>query len=692
MTARLSQILPPASRAWVAAAAGVVLVTGVLGSHPVFAWLALGSVVLTVFLRHPVVATVLALAIVSTVSWASPLSDLADGEWAGQGVMISDVIDGRFGPWAMIQIDGGPVLANLPTGLRPSRGDRVAIVGRAVSRPGSARGIRYRGVLDVESLEVSSGSGSPFLIAGHALRTRVHERLAPLEGGRGLVAGFLVGDTSGVEQLDQDAMKRAGLSHFTAVSGSNVALFLALLFVISGPLGIGPRRRAVIGLLGLPVFVAATGFEPSVMRAGVMAAIVLIGRLVGLALEAWQVLSLAVIVLMTLDPGLAGNAGFQLSAAATAGVIVGARWPVEGAVWRALAVTAGAQLAVAPLLLIYFHRVPLLSPLTNVVAAPLVSVATVSGAIGVMGIGPMVAVSAGAADVVLWMARVTSVWPQIGWTGLAVAGIVGSAWWGLPRRRGLVACVAAAAIALAVTLPPHRPPDSGVVVLDVGQGDAILLSGGAGHFALVDGGVDPALLLEKVRSYGVSRLDLMVPTHGDADHALGLTALPDRIPIALAWWSMAPHQTEASVLLWTQLEEHHVDVRTPTPGERLRLGSLEIVVEGPLRRYAAPNDQSIVLLVRGERRTMLLTGDIGDVAQSELTGLTADVLKVPHHGAGTSDAAWLRSIGADVAVISVGPNDYGHPAQWVLDLFEESGATIVRTDESGDVIVDLATG
>ncbi|MGA7229153.1 MAG: MBL fold metallo-hydrolase, partial [Acidimicrobiia bacterium] len=239
---------------------------------------------------------------------------------------------------------------------------------------------------------------------------------------------------------------------------------------------------------------------------------------------------------------------------------------------------------------------------------------------------------------------------------------------------------------------PHQPPPSGVVVLDVGQGDAILLSGGDGHFALVDGGVDPARLLEKIQSYGVTHLDLMVPTHGDADHALGLTVLPDRIPIDMAWWAMEPHETEASIELAGELAEHRVPVRTPHPGESMRLGSLEIVVEGPLRRYAAPNDQSIVLLVSGARRSMLVTGDIGSVAQSELMGLSADVLKVPHHGAATSDPSWLESIGADVAVISVGPNDYGHPAQWVLDLLKQSGAVVERTDELGDVTVDLDHG
>ncbi|MFZ0626431.1 MAG: ComEC/Rec2 family competence protein, partial [Acidimicrobiia bacterium] len=407
MTGRLERVLPHFSRWWVAAAIGVIGVTRLVASNPRHVWLVLPCVVWLAHIRHPIVASVIALAAVSAILWSAPLPPLVEGHLSEEGVVVSDVIEGRFGPWAIVDIEG-PVLANLPDTPTPTRGDRVLVEGTATGEAGSARGMRYRGTIDVDAIEVVAHSASPFLIAGRALRERVRERLAPLAGGRGLVAGFLVGDVTGVEPVDQEAMKRAGLSHFTAVSGSNVALFLTFLFVMAGPIGVGPRRRAVVGLIGLPVFVAATGFEPSVMRAAAMAAIVLIGRLVGVTLEAWQVLALAVVSLLVLDPGLVGNAGFQLSAAATSGVIVGARWPIDGVFRRALSVTAGAQLAVAPLLLVYFGRVPLLSPLTNIAAAPLVSVATVSGAIGVIGLGPAVAMADMTAAVVLWMARVTA--------------------------------------------------------------------------------------------------------------------------------------------------------------------------------------------------------------------------------------------------------------------------------------------
>jgi competence protein ComEC len=519
----------------------------------------------------------------------------------------------------------------------------------------------------------------------------VIDHLSPLEGGRALLAGFLVGDTSGVADMDQWAMRRAGLSHYTAVSGSNVAIFLALLFVATGPLGIGPRRRALVGLMGLPIFAAATGFEPSVLRASAMAALVLGGRLAGIAFETWQVVAAAVIGLLALDPGLASDSGFQLSVAATAGVIVGSRYPGPGA-WttRALAVGAGAQLAVAPLLILHFGQVPLLSPLANLVAAPLVSAATVLGSLGVAGLAPATDLAVVGASAVLAIARTAARWPQIGWGGLVVALIVLIVFVFRPGSRPMLALLTSGTIAWLLLGPVPDLPDPGVVVLDVGQGDAILLSGGEGLFALVDGGPDPATLAENLAEYRVRNLDLVVLTHPHADHGAGLEALPDRIPVSVLWAGGADQgEGDDEADLIRRYREDGVEVLDPRVGEVYRLGGLVITVLGPERQYASVNDESIVLMVDGPARSMLLAGDIETHAQADLDGLEAAVLKVPHHGGGTSEQGWLQAVGADLAVVSVGPNDFGHPVPWVIETLEDAGAEVVRTDVVGDVAVPL---
>jgi competence protein ComEC len=181
----------------------------------------------------------------------------------------------------------------------------------------------------------------------------------------------------------------------------------------------------------------------------------------------------------------------------------------------------------------------------------------------------------------------------------------------------------------------------------------------------------------------------VVLTHVHADHATGLVDVIESHRVGRVWADTSPHTTSASADLFATLDRYEVPVVAPTPGTRFDLGSLQLVVEGPVRRYASPNDQSIVVTVIGPARTMLLAGDIETHAQGDLGHLRADVLKVPHQGAATSDPDWLENVDAEWSIVSVGPNDFGHPADWVIELLEAEGM-VSRTDEEGDVVVDLS--
>jgi competence protein ComEC len=611
------------------------------------------------------------------------------GGFDGPVTLTTDVMAGRFGPWALGTVEGESVLVDFSDRLEAGRGDTLHATGQIGGEPGTASGRPYGAVVKVH--EVSSVETSRFILhrAGRFVRESVNGRLAPFDDGRALLSGFLIGETDRISEADVEAMRRSGLAHFVAVSGSNVALFLALLAIAAGPLALGPKRRALLGLLSLPVYVAATRFEPSVMRASFMAGLALAGRLVGVVLEAWQLLSLAVITLVITDPGLTSNVGFQLSVAATAGVLVGARWPVPGRVGRALAVTLGAQLSVAPLLLIHFEAVPLLSPVINLVAAPIVAASTILGAVGVAVAPFLISPAAWLAGIVLALARGTAPWPQLEVWELAGVLILATVTWLVPRLRVVSVAAASLVLAVAMVVPTSSIPAGSVAVLDVGQGDAILIHGGNGQFALVDGGPDPLVLVDKLRDYQVRELELVVLSHVHADHATGLSAAVEAVAIGQVWADPEPHSTSAASALFDAIDRRGIPRSAPQPGERWRLGVLELVVEGPVRRYASPNDQSIVISVLGPAKSMLLAGDIETHAQANLGHLRADVLKVPHQGAATSDAGWLSSVGSEIAVISVGPNQFGHPAEWVVDLLDQTNE-VLRTDEMGDVVVDLS--
>ena len=497
---------------------------------------------------------------------------LLSGRMTAQAVLVGDVEPGPFGRYAVADTEEGRIILRVIEDPGLTAGDHVVVDGIADGRAGEIRGEWYRSSVDVIEIDRVQGTESIQLALGNTVRRHVMHRLQPFDEGRALLAGFLIGDTSRVEPADLEAMRTAGLSHFVAVSGSNVALVLLIVAVVAGPLALGPKRRAVIGLLVIPIYAAATRFEPSVMRASVMAGLALVGRLFGVILEAWQLMALSVSALVVMDPSLTRSVGFQLSVAATAGVLVGGRWPTKGGpVRRALAVTIGAQAAVAPLLLLSFGSVPLLSPLVNLLAAPLVAFATVAGAVGVGGFSPLTEVGAAASTLVLELARGASVWPQVDalqLSSIALAAIVALRF---PTLRSATVVIGAVVVVLSVLGSFKDLPDAGVVVLDVGQGDAILIAGG-GHLVLVDGGPDPVELLHDLRRYGVDRLDIVVVTHGDADHAAGLAGVVGRYDIGEVWDASEPHETASSSLLSELLSASGVPVHVPRVGETRSFG------------------------------------------------------------------------------------------------------------------------
>ncbi len=223
--------------------------------------------------------------------------------------------------------------------------------------------------------------------------------------------------------------------------------------------------------------------------------------------------------------------------------------------------------------------------------------------------------------------------------------------------------------------------------LDVGQGDAIVLLGDSGGVVLVDGGPDAGAVLAGLAEHGIRRIDLVVLSHPHEDHVAGLVGVVDRIPVGARWHPSFPDGGASFDRLLEVASERGLEVAVPSPGDVVDVGGVDLEVLGPLRRYASPNDHSLVVVARLEELDLLLSGDVEETAQQELGPIRADVLKVAHHGAATSDIEWLIDVDASLAVISVGPNDFGHPSPEVVAALEASGARVARTDLDGDIVV-----
>jgi competence protein ComEC len=206
-----------------------------------------------------------------------------------------------------------------------------------------------------------------------------------------------------------------------------------------------------------------------------------------------------------------------------------------------------------------------------------------------------------------------------------------------------------------------------------------------GSTLLMDGGADPRVLDRALRRHGVRGVDVAVVSHNDLDHVGGLVDLVagggvDTL-IVSRFASRSVIEDAASV--------SGTDVVAMGGGDRFTVGPVQVEVLSPQRRFASENDGSVVLLLTGELK-VLLPGDIESVGQRELPTLRPDVIVVPHHGSATTDLRWLASTVGRTAVLSYGPNNYGHPHPDVLAILEEAAAEVRSTDEEGDVSIPLA--
>lgn len=602
-----------------------------------------------------------------------PTAIIRDGEsrpWAGPpGWLRGEVSDWRPGQ-----------LWEIRTVMRPAPGGGI---GRPVAWSGAAKAPRFAGY----------GGGWPGgAVAG--FRNYLLDRLQPhADRGRALLAGFLLGDVSHLESMDVERMRLSGMSHYVAVSGSNVALFLGALFLAAGPLGWNSRRRAALGLAGLVFFVLLIGPDPSVLRAAVMAGLVLVAIPFGLLPGIWKVMGAGVGMLLLISPELAFSLGFSLSVAATAGVVVGSGWfTAVKPRWlgTSLGASCGAQAAVAPVLLLAIGSIPLWSPLANVLSAPLVAAATIVGGLGALtGFGPLLGAGSFLAELVLGVARATAHLPQVGWAVyvLLAAGGAGLFW----TKTRPAAAMAGAGLVLALTLPAAGGTSGpAFVALDVGQGDSLLLLGEAGETILVDGGSDGVRVLEGLARHGVRSIDLLVVSHSHFDHYGGLRDVLAAHPVGMLWYAPFPGQGEGFTGF---IREAAARTRVTAPQlGTYRVGSVTLHVIGPRRRYASRNDQSLVAVAEYADTRILLSGDIETIAQGEMPPPPVDILKVPHQGADTSHPEWLTETKARLAVVSVGPNSYGHPSEPLLARLSQAGMAVRRTDREGDVVIFLPAG
>jgi len=496
----------------------------------------------------------------------------------------------------------------------------------------------------------------------------------------------------------QDAFRRAGIFHVLAVSGFNVALLAGAVWTLTRAAGGGRRTAAAGGIVAVLGFAAVVGPEPSVIRATIMAVLVLAAVLLDREASVTNSLALAALAILALRPGDLLDPGFQLSFAATAGIVI-APMP-RGTLAASLAVSLAAQLAVLPVALVHFNQLSTVGLVANLAAVPLAGAATVLG---------LLAVVAAAVGEVAAAAVFGAVWPvllllrAVAALAAAVPGAVirlpapgpgaivayvtaltcGLAAWHWRARRGAgpaLAALATLALLMAVALAalPILIRGDGrlrVTVLDVGQGDAIVVETPDGRAIVVDAGAGGPWRLDAgeravapfLWNRGVLALHATLTTHADIDHAGGMAALHRLFAVTERWDDAAPPRSVGGALL--------TPIAPDVPGGRR-------------------NDRAVMLRVELGLASVLLASDVEAAGERALleagVPLGATVLKVGHHGAATSSTApFLAAVRPTVAIVSVGArNPYGHPDAGALARLAAVGARVYRTDRDGAVLVE----
>jgi competence protein ComEC len=606
---------------------------------------------------------------------------------------------------------------------RRAWGSGLEVTGELVrSEPGKDAGW----VLFLEGQPRQWSDPSGFLLGTDGLRRDFLERSLTRTGeGAALLPGLAIGDTSAISPSLIEAMQTTSLSHLVAVSGANCAVVVAIVVAIVALLGGGVWLRMIVGVMALLGFVALVTPEPSIMRAALMASIVLAFMAFSTPAKGIPVLGSTVLLLLAWNPWLATDFAFALSVSATAGILIAVA-PltvllskfVHPAIALVIALPIAAQVACQPLLILLNPVIPVWGVLANALAAPLAPFATILGMLACVT-GPLWSPLANFLTMLAWvpssiiaaLGRVLSEtplatipWPVGPWGAIALGliGYGGLAWLLIDRdqHRGrarlLLAISLSAALGVLVlfavpslALQASVPEQWSIAQCDVGQGDSILLRS-EGFHVLIDTGEFPDKLETCLSLLGVTHLDLLVLTHFDKDHVTGWPALIGKVTEV---WT-GPPEDQADQRILDGLASGGALVRQVSKGESLTLGgySLDVVWPDKAPLGAPGNDSSVVVALTPAMDCQgclsgLFLGDLGERAQQILSARenfgTVDVVKVSHHGSADQFHPLYETLRARVAMIGVGgDNTYGHPTASILSTLAPH-STVVRSDLHG---------
>lgn len=563
------------------------------------------------------------------------------------------------------------------------------------------------------------------LRAGKAMRDVIGRQM---EGeAAGFLAALLTGDSSGISEAGKAALSEAGLYHVLAVSGMHCGYLLAIAVLL-----IGRHRQRILAAVVITVlafYVFLTGASPSVTRACVMMTFVLLAPVFRRESDGPTSLTAALMLLLLANPFAAASLSLQLSFAAMAGML----W-LPGRIYRGImgeegqgnavvrflvssfAATMGALVFTIPLMALYFGELTLISPVSNLLCLWAVgfafSIGLLSVAAGIVfpPLGQIFGWISGM--LIRYILAAAGILSRIPYHDVSFDNPYIKYWlilvyllffllWrsgkGDQRRYGAAAILSALMLIVAVKAGYLRYQSGlDVVVLDVGQGQCIVLKSGE-EFALVDCGSAWAdageLASRQLQAMGCGDLDYLILTHYDNDHVSGVSGLFARLNVEQIVVTPDAEDAAVQTAVLETAEAFGTEIISVYNRKSISLGAAEIIIYPPLGKKT-DNERGLAVRASSGEDSVFITGDMSQDTEKLLLKTYAleesDVLVAGHHGAKNSTSmALLKALKPDIACISVGSNSYGHPHPDTLERLTESGCTIYRTDLQGNIHLSL---
>jgi len=632
-------------------------------------------------------------------------------------------------------------------GKAPSEGDSLFSFGQIKKlnekrNPGdfdfrshfSRQGTFGRIFIDKEFKTVIIPGELPFLINGiRAVQNYVRRTLSSSTEPKtaGLLTALLLGDKSSIDENLKTDFANTGVIHVLAVSGLHVGYILIILTILTSILRIPWGWNRLVIILGLIGFCALTGGKPSVVRASMMAGLYVLTPIVDRPGNIWNIIGLTSFVLLAFDPLYISDLGFILSYSAVISIVYffglfeqilpekikpsQINNVVLKNVWSLFLVSLSAQIGTLPITAAYFHKIPIISLIANVIIVPIIGIIVVVGFI-ILGfsISPFLSEVSGNVAWVLqtiisWFAQFFSSFPfssipvsQIGIMDIFLYGIFVLGLFLMFQREFRMKGLITFLFLLNVQIWGNFSKlTTDIIFMDVGQGDAAFVRFSNGKTMLIDAGNrnrrenwGERVVIPVLNHFGIQKLDWTVMSHPHADHIGGLVSVVEEIHSDTLLDTYSGYGSWTYNHLIERYTEHETIIRNPSAGEILEITPMESL------QFFAPdsafsvnqhnvNNASIVFkLIVGEN-SFMFTGDLEHEGDDALTKfgdeLKVDVLKVGHHGSITSTTQKILSqMRPELAVVSVGEgNKFSHPSPIVMDRLNQQQIKIHRTDHQG---------